>query len=257
MVKKFFISLLLTAVSLMAFSQKFTFKPFEFHGDCDAFLKYRLLIPADTSTPKPLIVFLHGAGERGNDNKKQLTYIDTIFASDWFQAKYPSFILAPQCPTGQKWVNVDWSKPYMKQPDEPSQSMFALIQLLRQIVSKYPIDTTRIYVIGLSMGGFGTWDLLYRMNHFFAAGVPICGGADTAIAKSIAHIPVWVFHGARDNVVPVTLSRNMVKTLKKYGANPIYTEYPDVKHGAWFKALPNRKLYQWLFNQKNTNFKTY
>lgn len=257
MVKKIFISLLVLGLNLMAFSQKFTFKPFEFHGDCDAFIKYRLLIPADTSQPKPLIVFLHGAGERGSDNRKQLTYIDTIFASGWFQSKYPSFVLAPQCPTGQKWVNVDWSRPSMKQPDEPGQSMFALMQLLRQIVKKYPIDTTRIYVIGLSMGGFGVWDLLYRMPHFFAAGVPICGGADTAIAKKIAHIPIWVFHGAKDNVVPVTLSRNMVKALRKYGANPVYTEYPNVKHGAWFKALSNRQLYQWLFNQKNTNFKLY
>ncbi len=258
MFKKFhiiaFILLVLLIQDLKA--QGIKFKADSCLCDCDAAIKYRLFIP-DTSQPRPLVLFLHGAGERGNDNLSQLRYIDTIFASKWFQGKYPSFILAPQCPPGKKWVNVDWSQKSIKQPQQASQPMFATMQLLERIVKRYPIDKSKIYVIGLSMGGFGVWDILNRMPHFFAAGVAICGGADTSIAKNIAHIPVWVFHGAKDNVVPVELSRNMVKTLKKYGAHPHYTEYPNVKHGAWFKALSNRNLYKWLFEQRNTNFEPY
>ena len=249
--------LLLEILAQNARAQTYKFKADSCNCDCDAFIRYRILIP-DTSKPRPLIVFLHGAGERGTDNLSQLRYIDTIFASKWFQKKYPSFIIAPQCLPNKKWVDVDWTQKTIKQPRISSTMMFATMQLLSNIIVKrYPIDTTRIYVIGLSMGGFGVWDILNRMPHFFAAGVAICGGADTAIAKNIAHIPVWVFHGAEDNVVPVDLSRNMVKALKKYGAHPIYTEYPNVKHGAWFKALSNRKLYEWLFEQRNNNFENY
>ncbi len=222
-----------------------TFKPYRFKT-----LNYQLLAPAtETGKKYPLVVFLHGAGERGSDNRRQLTYIDTIFQSRWFQAKYPSFVLAPQCPKDKRWVEVDWSLPSFTQPARPSEPLRLTLELIDTLIEKYPVDTNRIYIMGLSMGGFGTWDALARQPYRFAAAIPICGGADTATACKIAHIPVWVFHGAKDNVVPVVLSRNMVRALRRCGGSPVYTEYPNVRHGAWFKALANRKIYDWLFEQ--------
>ena len=236
------ILLLFTGISC---AQTAHFSPGNYHG-----LPYQILVPDNAGQQKlPLVIFLHGAGERGNDNHKQLTYIDTIFQSRWFQEKYPSIILVPQCPEDKRWVEVDWSLPSFKQPEKISVPLGLTLELTDSLIKALPIDTNRIYIMGLSMGGFGTWDALARRPDFFAAAVPICGGADTNTACKISHIPVWAFHGAKDNVVPVVLDRNMYKALKHCGGNPRYTEYPNVKHGAWFKALANRHVYKWLFEQ--------
>ena len=215
-------------------------------------LNYRLLRPHPVVDAKtyPVILFLHGAGERGNNNSSQLTYVDTVFGSDRFIKKYPAYVVLPQCPRGKRWVDVDWGATVVKQPKKVSHALELAMALLDSLQSALPVDTTRIYVMGLSMGGFGSWDALYRRPEKFAAGVIISGGADTAIACRIKDIPVWVFHGAKDPVVSIALDRKMVKALINCGAKPIYTEYPNVKHGAWFKALVDKELYVWLFSQK-------
>ncbi len=215
-------------------------------------LPYRFMLPKSykkgDTVKYPLILFLHGAGERGTDNVRQLYYIKS-WATDEFRDTYPCFVLAPQCPKNMRWVEVDWSLPSHKIPDTPSVPLSATMLLLKHIIEAYPVDTNRIYVTGLSMGGFGTWDIIAREPNLFAAAVPICGGADLHTAPKIAHIPIWVFHGAKDRVVSVERSRKMVAELRKYGAKVKYTEYKNVGHGAWIPAYKNKELYKWLFSQ--------
>jgi predicted peptidase len=127
--------------------------------------------------------------------------------------------------------------------------MAMVIELIAKIEKEFPIDRSRIYVTGLSMGGYGTWDLIARFPHRFAAAVPVCGGGDPETASQIKHIPLWAFHGALDNVVPPGQSRVMVRALQDAGGTPGYTEYPDVKHDSWVYAFREPHLLPWLFNQ--------
>lgn len=209
-------------------------------------LRYRLFVPEKKDTLLPLLLFLHGAGERGSDNEKQLIH-GKRFLDSALQQKHPCIVLAPQCPNGKRWVEVSWKLPAHTQPEQPSEAFRLLIPLLDSLIKNLPVDTNRIYVTGLSMGGFGTWDLLQRYPDKFAAAVPVCGGGDETKAKQIAHIPVWVFHGAKDKVVIPERSRNMVKALKKAGGKPRYTEYPTLQHNCWDSTYTNPKLYDWLF----------
>src|SRR5207244_7702516 len=115
---------------------------------------------------------------------------------------------------------------------------------------EFSIDPKRLYITGLSMGGYGTWDLISRHPELFAAAAPICGGGDEDQAEKIAKLPIWIFHGAKDQAVPVERSRNMVTALKKAGGEPKYTEYPDVGHDSWVRAYKDPELFAWLFAQK-------
>ncbi len=217
-------------------------------------LPYRLEKPEnysdDDTTVYPVILFLHGAGERGNDNEAQITYIDKIFGSDTFRSQYPFFVVVPQCPENKRWVEVDWGLPSHIIPDTMSETMNAAMLLLVSILHRYHIDTNRIYVVGLSMGGYGVWDIIARFPNLFAAAVPICGGGDEHTAEKIAHIPIWAYHGTRDRVVPVERSRNMIAAIKQAGGNPRYTEVPNKGHLVWNTAFENPELWKWLFEQK-------
>lgn len=215
-------------------------------------LPYRMMKPETVENGKkyPLVIFLHGAGERGTDNQVQLVHGVKEFAKASSRKDFPCYLIAPQCPTGKKWVEVDWSAKTHKTPGEPSESMSLLIQLLDKLQKSEAIDPARIYVTGLSMGGYGTWDLLCRHPEKFAAGVPVCGGGDEAQAKKIANLPIWVFHGAKDTAVIPERSRNMVKALEASGGKPKYTEYPDVAHNSWDKAYSDPEMMKWLFSQK-------
>jgi predicted peptidase len=215
-------------------------------------LKYRLLKP-DNYDPKkqyPLVVLLHGAGERGDDNTAQLVHGVAEFASEENRAKYPCFLVAPQCPRDMKWADVDWGAAAHTLPKEPSEPGRMVLQLIPVLEKEYGIDPKRIYLTGLSMGGYGTWDLLARKPDQFAAAVPICGGGDEKTAATIAKVPVWVFHGAKDNAVKVERSRNMIEALKKAGGSPKYTEYTDVAHDSWVRAYKDAEMMKWLFAQK-------
>jgi len=217
-------------------------------------LPYRLEIPrnySDTDTVSyPVILFLHGAGERGNDNEAQITYIDKIFGSTDFREKYPCFVIAPQCPTDKRWVEVDWGLPAHTIPDTISEPLGMSMLLLISILHRYKIDSNRIYVVGLSMGGYGVWDIIARFTDKFAAAVPICGGGDEKTAPEIASIPIWAYHGAKDKLVPVSRSRNMIEAIKQAGGNPRYTEVPNKGHLVWNTAFENPELWKWLFEQK-------
>ena len=213
-------------------------------------LLYRLYAPkgATTETRLPLLLFLHGAGERGDDNAAQLKHgVKQMLA---LQERHPCFIVAPQCPKGKKWNEVDWHGASHETPEKPSDSFASLIPLLGSLQKELPVDPKRLYVTGLSMGGYGTWDLISRLPDTFAAAVPICGGGDESKAPSIAKIPQWIFHGGADTVVKPERSRNMVDALKKAGAEPKYTEYEGVGHNSWDKAYADAELWSWLFSQK-------
>lgn len=216
-------------------------------------LPYRLLHPpaGTTGAVWPLVVFLHGAGERGDDNAAQLKVCRPAFATPELRARFPCFVLAPQCPVGKRWVEVNWgAKAPHQQPVAPSESMALLLELIPALRQELPIDASRIYLTGISMGGFGTWDLLARKPDWFAAAVPICGGADDSTAPALAGIPIWTFHGDRDATVTVERTRSMVAALLKAGGTPRYTEYADTPHNSWSRAYAEPELHRWLFAQR-------
>jgi predicted peptidase len=198
----------------------------------------------------PLIIFLHGAGERGNDNEIQIIHIKKLFLDENNKEKYPAFVIAPQCPIGKRWVETNWAVSKHHMPKQPSETITLVMKLIDDMLEKYPIDPTRIYVTGLSMGGFGTWDIICRYPDKFAAAIPICGGGDVGKANLLTDIPVWAFHGSADNVVKVNLSRDMIKAIKDLGGNPKYTEYKGVGHNSWENAYKEEALLEWLFKQK-------
>ncbi len=218
-------------------------------------LPYRLLRPRSDVRQEayPLVLFLHGAGERGSDNKKQLVHGMADFASDEIMQKYPCYVVAPQCPAGQQWVDTPWTADAHTMPENPTAAMRLALELIGALADEFPIDARRLYVSGLSMGGFGTWDALQRQPQRFAAAVPICGGGDVALAKTIAHVPIWAFHGDADRVVKPKRSRDMVAALKEAGGAPRYTEYPGVGHNSWAATYRNPELYAWLFAQQRTS----
>ncbi|MBY0525200.1 MAG: prolyl oligopeptidase family serine peptidase [Gemmataceae bacterium] len=213
-------------------------------------LPYRLLKPEDYDPKKayPLVLFLHGAGERGTDNDKQLVHGVPDFVKN--RKEYPCLLIAPQCPANVKWVDVDWGADSHKQPAEMTEPMRLTLELIPALQKEFTIDTKRIYATGLSMGGYGVWDIVVRKPDLFAAAVPICGGGDEATAKQIAKLPVWAFHGAKDGAVKVSRSRNMIDALKKTGGEPKYTEYPNEGHGSWVPAYRDAEMFKWLFAQK-------
>lgn len=215
-------------------------------------LQYRLMKPVkyDPAEEYPLVIFLHGAGERGSDNTAQLKHGMANFCSPEVRENYPCYVLAPQCPKDQSWADIDWTKPAIDQPAEASDSLKLVLALVDEMVKDAAIDAKRIYITGLSMGGYGTWDAIARRPFFFAAAAPVCGGADLATAEKIAHMPIWCFHGAKDRVVTVELSRKMIQALKDAGGEPKYTEYPDASHDSWTETYANGDFIAWLFEQR-------
>lgn len=220
--------------------------------DGSAALAYRLFKPTkmDEGQRYPVILFLHGAGERGDNNEAQLLHGVRGFSSPEMQAKYPAFILAPQCPAGQKWSDVDWSLLKSSLPEKPSASLHLAMKALDVLVSTCPIDSRRVYITGLSMGGYGTWDAATRWPEKFAAAVPVCGGGDDMKGARLKNLPIWCFHGDKDTVVPVVRSRDMVRVIQSSGGSVKYTEYPGVGHNCWDRAYAEPALYEWLFAQR-------
>ena len=215
-------------------------------------LPYRLFSPkVEEGKTYPLIVFLHGAGERGDDNVSQLKHGAPDLAS-LAQEGHPAFVLVPQCPSSRRWAEADWSgkaeagKPAAEDATDPAAAVLALVEKLS---AEHPIDPNRLYLTGLSLGGYGTWDIIARQPTLFAAAVPICGGSRPELAERMKGVPLWVFHGDADPAVPVSRSREMVEALKKLDAKVKYTEYPGVGHDSWTASYHNPKLYSWLFER--------
>lgn len=216
-------------------------------------MRYRLLYPKnydknDKSKIYPLVLFLHGAGERG-DSSLTVKHIGAWALQEKNREDYECFVLVPQCEKKNKWVEVDWSADSHTQPKEMSKYMNLTVQLLEELEKELPIDSTKVYLTGLSMGGYGTWDLAARFPQKFAASVPICGGADEKTADSLKNMPIWVFHGALDQIVKPERSRRMVEAIKEQGNTDVhYTEYEKVRHGSWKPAYEDEAMWKWLFS---------
>jgi predicted peptidase len=169
----------------------------------DSKLNYRLLKPKayDAKQKYPLVIFLHGAGERGDDNEKQLVHGMNDFASDEIMAKYPAFVIAPQCPAGEQWGGINRLAKSPTPPDQFAPALEATLKAVETLRKEFSIDDKRIYITGLSMGGYGTWDALAKRTELFAAAAPICGGGSAAAASQMKDVPIWAFHGADDKTV--------------------------------------------------------
>jgi predicted peptidase len=233
------------------------FGRYEFVGTLKLRMPYRLLAPRDLSSGAkyPLVVLFHGSGERGVDNEKQLLNGAERFARPESRSQYPCFVLAPQCPMHFDNQPIMWTGSreemhQLKLAPEPAAPLQTALELLFMIQAKNPVDLDRVYITGISMGGFATWEALIRHPQIFAAAIPVCGGGDESFADRIKHVPVWAFHGAEDPVVPVSCSRSMVETLKQAGGTPRYTEYPGVGHNSWDRAFDEPELLSWLFSHK-------
>lgn len=216
-----------------------------------ATLGFRLLAPKnyDAKQKYPLVIFLHGAGERGSDNAVQLKHGAPLFVKPEVREKYPCFVIAPQCPPEQKWVDIDWTSDTPKQP-ELSPTMRLVLGALEAVQKEFSVDADRLYVTGLSMGGYGTWDLITRFPERWAAAVPVCGGGDKAVAVRAKAVPIWAFHGLEDTAVKPARSQEMVAAIVAAGGRPLFSEYPYVKHDSWTIAYGEPELLPWLFAQK-------
>lgn len=222
------------------------------YDTADMSLPYRLSRPVQRLLDErfPLVVLLHGAGERGSDNEKTLKHFLPLLSREDFPLDR-SYVLVPQCAEEYRWVEVDWKLPAHRMPQKPSKPLAATLELIDTLLQSEAIDPARIYIVGLSMGGFGVWDALARWPDRFAAGVAVCGGGDETEASAI-RAPVWAFHGARDLVVSPARSRNMVHALRRAGRSVRYTEYADEAHGSWKPAFQEAELIRWLFSQTGT-----
>lgn len=210
-----------------------SFEQGNFGGD----LPFLLRVPKDlkTSGKVPLLLFLHGAGEKGNDNKKQLKHDPTKLAPKDVFEKNPMIVVAPQCPADQFWSG---------------QPLESVIKMVKDFQKELPVDSDRIYITGLSMGGYGTWSALAMEPRLFAAAIPICGGGDPASVRKFDKVPIWAFHNDGDPTVGVEGSRSMIAALKKAGAEPKYTEYQSPQHDAWTRTYKDSELWEWLLQQK-------
>jgi predicted peptidase len=227
----------------------------------DDTLRCRILTPVNykLDVKYPLIVVLHGSGERGNNNESQLIWGGDLFVDSANRAKFPAIVVFPQCPADQRWApgkridaKGDTLGGLRVYSDSSIQKPLKLVlDFIDTLVAAGRVDNKRIYVGGLSMGGMGTFDILSRRPDLFAAAFPICGAGDPgAISKYRKGLPFWVFHGAADPVVPVSNSRLMVDLLQKNKFKVRYSEYPGVGHDSWKNAFAEKELLPWLFAQK-------
>lgn len=214
-------------------------------------LPWRIFVPAvpANGAKLPLVLFLHGAGRRGADNIGPMELAWTFITPE-AQAKNPCFVIAPQVRDGRRWVDQEFNKgSYVADTAKITDEMQSALALVDQLVASRPIDPKRLYVVGQSMGGYGTWDAMIRRPDLWAAGVPICGAGDPTRAASIKDIAIWAWHGENDTMVPVSGSRDMIAALQQAGAKPQYNEIAKGGHGVWNPAFENQKLYDWLFAQ--------
>lgn len=249
--------LLITSVSAQ-YKSLFQKQWFIQNGDT---LPYRILFPKNYDAAKeyPLVVFLHGRGESGNDNEKNLAHGAALFLRDSVREKYPAIVIFPQCPSDSYWSNVQTVSEgsprgkrsfYFIEDGPASRAMCLAMGLVKNIRTRFKIDDDRIYAGGLSMGGMGTFELVRRMPKTFAAAFAICGGAHPATAKEIKKTDWWLFHGLKDDVVLPIYTQQMEEALKKAGANVKATYYPNANHNSWDPAFAEPELLAWLFSKE-------
>jgi predicted peptidase len=201
---------------------------------------YLLFLPEDYGKKRqrwPLMVFLHGAGERGSDLNKVKVHGPPKIVKN--RKDFPFIVVSPQCPEGDWWT----------------EKVEVLINLVDDIAARYKVDKKRIYLTGLSMGGYGTWALASAYPERFAAIAPICGGGSRIMSLRLKDIPIWVFHGAKDRVVPLEESEEMVNAIRKRGGDVKFTIYPDAGHDSWTESYNNQELYDWFLEHSKSKKK--
>jgi predicted peptidase len=236
--KKYFFLMVLFCLSGELFSQNepknYPVQMEKKFQTADYMVNYLLYLPENFEAYPhwPLMIFLHGSGERGDDLDLVKKHGPPKLAEEM---KLPFIIVSPQCPAGSRW--------------EPK----PLIELIDHILAEFPVNRQKIFLTGLSMGGYGTWDLAAAFPGYFAAIVPICGVGNPADACNLKNIPTWVFHGEKDEIVSVQKSLEMIEAIQNCNGNVHFTIYPDAGHDSWTKTYANPKLYEWLLNQNKMN----
>ena len=221
-------------------------------------LPYRILVPDnyDPEIKYPLIIFLHGSGERGNDNEKQLSHGAELFLRDSIRKKYPAIVVFPQCSENSYWSNVSIVKDEVSgirtfdflTNSKPTVAMNLLINLMDDLRRKYSIQNKKIYVSGLSMGGMGAFEIVRRKPNLFAAAMPICGGANPATAKDLLKTNWWIFHGEKDDVVNPQYSKDMATAILNEGGMAKLSIYPNANHNSWDSAFAENNFMLWMFS---------
>jgi predicted peptidase len=226
---------------------------------------YRLFPPSGYQEPGakyPLVLYLQGAGGRGTDNKSHIdcTSMDRLLSATQgdLGAQYKAFFLAPQIPETAQWVDRSWASGSYTDAQEPAESawMKDAMTILDTVVKTYPVDTRRIYITGISMGGCGTWDAIRRYPNRFAAATPLSGAGNRDQGTLLKHVPIWAYHGALDTVIPVSATDQMSEAIKGAGGSMEYTRAADIAHAGWemmfdrtSKNSRGKDLYEWMFSQ--------
>ena len=223
-------------------------------------LPYRILYPQGFEQTKeyPLVLFLHGAGERGSNNRRQLVHGATLFTSEKSQKNYPAIVIFPQCPQNDYWANVNRSFDDKGKKvfdftfgNEATAAMSKLIQFTDSLIQLPYINSSQVYAMGLSMGGMGTFELMSRRPNVFAAAIPICGGDNPLAVQAYGdNIAFWIFHGAKDDIVDPQYSKIMYQALNGVNADVKLTIYPEANHNSWDPAFAEPELLSWLFSKK-------
>jgi len=280
---KIFFTIILLSIGTFTFSQNIKllnkFESYSHTMDTTT-IPYRFFAPENNGDEKlPLVIALHGAGERGSDNQLQIEFhrLGTVWVDSLNQQEHPCFVIAPQCPKEQKWVDINWgSNSYDFRSTQISNELGTVINLIDSLIAQYPIDENRIYITGLSMGGFGSWYLLMNNPDRFAAAIIFSGAADPNMACDIKNIPIWNFHGDLDSAVPVEGSRNMIAAISNCGkdvllisdpnnksfwdsefkvnrilsSTHLYTEYKNKGHVIWAESYNNWHVREWMFSKR-------
>jgi predicted peptidase len=218
-------------------------------------MPYRLFRPPQFDQPGrsfPLVLFMHGAGERGTDNVAQVaSHIDGLVTATQ-SAPFASYLVAPQLPPGTRWVDYFGNTSY-DAATAPQQNawMGLTLDLVDRLIGELNVDVDRVYVTGLSLGGYGAWDILVRRPGMFAAAMPMSGGGNIDAAPLLRDVPIWAFHGGNDTVVQPAASSSMISSIRAAGGEPLYVEFPGAGHAIWNYVYsdPPGQVYPWLFSQ--------
>ena len=224
----------------------------EFTAKNGTVIKYRWSAPQKIEKGKtyPLVLFLHGSGERGDDNTAQLRHGVHAILDNVSKLNQPVFLIAPQCPKDRWWSPVDMKRMTLSAAAKPNALLEAVVELVDETTATQPVDPKRFYLTGISMGGFATWDLLGRIPGKIAAAIPICGGGDPLLISKYKEVPIWSFHGEADTAVPVKSTREMISALETAGAKPKVTYYPEVGHDCWTQTYNDPAVIRWILDQR-------
>lgn len=258
--KYLFVTVLFSfVITLSAQDGKVDLSPYKkeiFKGKESGSLNYRILYPLDFDKTKkyPLVLFLHGAGERGDDNESQLIHGGKLFLDSI--EKYPAIVVFPQCPSESSWANItvtegdgDSRNFTFLTNTEATEPLSLVMELLEDLLARDYIAASRLYLSGLSMGGFGTFELMWRIPEKIACSLPICGGGAADKAIEMKDIPTWIFHGTADRIVHPRYSLSMVRAIQNTGGRAKISLYPEVNHNSWDRAFGEPEYLNWMFSK--------